>query len=597
MFEPKHIHAHTDTSVNTYNEHKITCMQMCVYTLLDAISLTWTYMHQTQVFALTDGNHQQAYDGLSHYIINRNNTCLFSHELLHDCWVTLATTRSSFWAYWAKYKRTCIFLAGGPEQVTAIKTFFEKDASYKHFKDACFDFKSLLKVDMKDIFACECNIIDKLRRLWMYDNGCNAEISACNRDASMLAENIIKVDEFHHTKNEGGHKNCSPFCSSENCAPLENVNTSYIEQVNSVLANAKTSAPYFAQENFIEYLEAIVMFYNMYQREKNLKMKAAGGMPPMPMAVKQCDAVCISIKSKHAHVVLPHEQPVIVEGQAPIIGVSVEDRMMIPDCHAREALRKLISADGVDLQEAELYLRDRQYLNPCLIPYIQWGDPVAGKVHLDQDLRVLEPVLKHFASNACELQNVPALIIDAVQKIAEGKLITGQERNMVMMHSPGIKELLVYDQLMPSSKHASVQASSPQESSARCSPNLCRLLSTCVTKSKNIISAGKVMRTEPVDDGWTPFERKIRTATIGPNRGIRWAYPNFQADIDLRKSKKRQHRPTNSCPKYPTFSANLMPGLFVVVCVGCRKIELVQMMPSHESPLTAYKAMYQRDWS
>jgi hypothetical protein len=479
-----------------------------------------------------------------------------------------------------------LYTAGNnPEEIQAIKDFFDKNASYKAFKDACFDFKTLLDVDMKGIFACECTLLDKVRRMFLYDNGCNAEKVACNRDATMLENTIIKVDEFHHAKNKGGHKNCSPFCSSACCACLVNVNTSYIEQVNSVLVNARTSAPFFAQDTFIEYLEAIVMFYNIDQQEKNSKRRAAGTMPKMHMAVKQCDAVCISIKHKHAYVQLPHEKPVSVGGEAPIVGVSVADRQMIPNCQARRVLAQLVSSDGADLHDAALYLRKEEYISKCLIPYIQWEEPIEGKVHLRADLKGLVPLLKHFASNACELQNIPALILPSVRKIADGHKITRDEKSTVQMHSPGMKQLLLYEQCL--------QRTTPASPSLQ----LVNLLRSCIRTCDRIITAGKAARTQPVDDGWTDYERKFRNATIAPNRPVIWAYPNFAADIELQKRKTGHDGELNTCSKYPTYSKNLMPGLFVVVCVGCGKIELVQMMPSHESPLTAYKAMYMRDWS
>jgi hypothetical protein len=550
---------------------------------------TYTHTHthtHTQVYALSGAGKEEAFDGVSLGIINRNNTSLFGHELLYNCWITLARTRSSFTAYWANYKRTCIFTAGdNPDDIRTITEFFDNRQSYKQFKDACFDYKTLLKVDVKGIFACECDVADRSRRHVMYDNACNAETVASNRDATFLEHNILKVDEFHHAKSRGGHQNCSPFCCSASCASLVNVNTSYIEQVNSVLVNARISAPFFAQDTFIEFMEGIVMFYNLDQQERNLRRRAEGTMLPMPMAVKQCDAVCISIKHQNAFIQLPNEKPVVVVGSEPISGVSVADRMMIPDLSARKVLRELLSRDGADAVEAEKYLRDEPYLHKCLVPYIQWQAGAAGKVHLSQELKPLSTWLKHLASNACELQNIPALILPAARKIACGQLITPEEKSLVQTHSPGLKQLLLYDLSLRTSGQ-SVPVISEQ---------LRELLHVCIKKCETIITSGKAPKHPTVDDGWTDHERKVRTATIAPNRPVISAYPDFTADRKLLKSKNAKE--DMLCSKYATFSKKLMPGLFVVVCIGCRKIEMVQMMPSYESPLTAYKAMYLRDWS
>jgi hypothetical protein len=540
-----------------------------------------------QVYAQTNGVQVHPFDGLSLGIINRDNKCLFAHELIRHCWVTLSKTRSSFHAFWAAHVRNCLYTLVTSESVQpdTLQEFLSKHSTYKLFMQACFDWKTLLQVDAQTVFACQCIPSNTHIRKWLYDNGCNTEQSACLRDATMLQNNIIKVDEWHHRS----HKDCSPLCGSGSDPCLVTINSSYIEQVNSIIGNAHTSAPHFSQEKWIEYLDGMIFFYNLEQHDKNLLKDMS-----IETVVKQCDATCIGIKKNKAYIEVPHERPAVVPGQPAIRGVSVADRMMIPCKETRRVLSALLSAQGALLTEAERYLRDSQFVDPVLVPYLQWTKISDDVVRVADCVKPLKPLLKHFASGSCELQNIPAVILDAVSKIASCQFITAEEELLVQMHSPGVSMLLTHDLKF----HPNVYAQQNFEEAPKISAELQGLLQRCISKCQNIISSGRAPVLPPPDHGWTAFEKKIRTGTIAPNRPETRSYPDFVADHDLeRRKNNEQSNDGSACSKYHTFSRNLVPGLFVVVCVGCRKIELAQMMPSHESPLTAYRAMYLRDWS
>ena len=148
----------------------------------------------------------------------------------------------------------------------------------------------------------------------------------------------------------------------------------------------------------------------------------------------------------------------------------------------------------------------------------------------------------------------------------------------------GMKDLLHHDEIV---LLAGTLLRAPN---CNISSHLQDLLKLCVEKCENILNCALETDHAPPQDNLTCFERKMRTATVAPNREAVRAYPNFSADLQLAQECR------NHCSKYPTPAHNLMPGMFMVVCVGCGKIELVQLMPSYESPLTAYKVMYLRDW-
>jgi hypothetical protein len=543
------------------------------------------FLWALQVCSMSDGSRTKDFDGLHLGIINRDNKHLFAHELLHNCWTTLANSRTSFSSYWTTYRQTCLFTAnsGDEDDYNHLKDFFQKKSSYNLFLDACFDWKTLLQVDLEAIFACECHVLNKLLKILLYDNGCNLEEAICNRDATLLRELIIKIDEFHFSKNKGGHKCCSPYFCSSSSASLADANTSYMEQTNSVLVHAKTIAPFLSQPRFIVYLETCCMFYNISKQQKNAEKRASGVQPVRDVAVKQCDAVCLAIKRKHACVQLPHEKPVVINGQPPIIGINTVGRMMIPYLATRQVLTALLSKAGAPQEDAELYLHNAEHIHSALIPYIKFEQhSVPGRVRLADDMVWLKPTLLHWASNACELQHIPVPAIPAVKKIIQGVKLNPGELQNIRMYAPGIKALLAHD------PHAA-----PQKEGVTLSQQLKVLLEACTLLCENILRSGASDHLDPPHVGWTKFERKIRTATISPNHPEKRAYPSFEADRKL----SQQDASKQGCSKFATFSRNLMPGLFVVVCVGCGKIEYVQMMPSHESPLTAYKAMYLRDWS
>lgn len=397
-----------------------------------------TYIHaQTlcQVFAQTDGEHQHDFDGLSMAIINRNNKVLFTHELLHNTWVAFTKSRTSFTGQWNIHCANFLYAstACSSEDRQTITEFLKKKSSYKLFKQACFDWKRLLSLDLSSIFACQCQVVDTDNLVWLYDNICNLEISACIRDPSLLKHNINKTDDFHQRRHQGGHKECSPYCGSKECAALQNCNTSYIEQVNAVMGNMKTTAAHSTQDTCVDFMEGVVMLYNLQQVQKNKERV----MPIMQHAVKQCDATCISIKRNKALIQLPHEKPVVVPGQRGIYGAGVEKRMVIPDHHSRRVLAQLLSKEGATLTDATKYLRSADHIHPSLIPYTQWVEFGEDRVRLAPQLRTLGTVLKHFSSNSCELQHIPALVLPVVKAIMSGCDVGTGDMMLLQTYSPG----------------------------------------------------------------------------------------------------------------------------------------------------------------
>ncbi|XP_076110329.1 uncharacterized protein LOC143079061 [Mytilus galloprovincialis] len=92
----------------------------------------------------------------------------------------------------------------------------------------------------------------------IYDNACNLQNYALNRDPAFFKETKFVVDNLHW-KN---HKGCSKVYHAKEHPSLSGINTQMVEQNNSKLQKLKSQLSYMNYDNFILHLKFFLWYCN-----------------------------------------------------------------------------------------------------------------------------------------------------------------------------------------------------------------------------------------------------------------------------------------------------------------------------------------------
>lgn len=541
-----------------------------------------------------------------------------------------------------------------------ISKLLKQPSTANYMVDAIFDYMSLLDLPYDQLFRCACDVPkdQKQRLIGVYDNACHWLTATLIRFPSLGDQMMTYVDAMHHS----AHSNCSPACNSKLSAITSAFNHSLNEQKNRFINHMKSSASFMKQARMMEYIRYHLAILNMLQTGVDLVLSDVlqqhRNIKPITGLAHQSlifDGVGIKCPKKSCHMDRPWELPYDKDqmkgkgASSLYVGCTVDRTVMIPCPKQRGTLAKLLQGTGAKcgvpqtaVSELKTWLREHK--KSALLPYVDTvvlsdaADSQTPFCTLNQDsLKLILPVLKHWASPVPELQVIPAALMLTVSQILTTKSITPQQNREITSYSELLRLLVLHDKRRKSNSDFSTNSGDEDSEAASgnatpLSPTMVALLKEMLytsqrcldgesgahkTKGWPIVSPklGAEADLECEREGWSHM---VRSGSYFPGNPVFRRLQYCKHDFLNEQSRKRRDNKNQdpegvkeaaqelkmesermglTCNKYKEKSSKLTPGLFTVFCLGCSVCVGFELMDDPESPLTAFKIFAHRAWT
>jgi len=186
------------------------------------------------------------YDGNDDAVINVDDKCLFTWELVRKYLLELRTAQTNFSRFVSSMQEIWVMCIEDSEPLqilfpvlrttnsTSTEPLKQLRTSFSH---AVHGYITLLHIDWNDMFRCRCEFVDNAKGTYVYDNACNVVVFAQNRDPKVFDKYAFHCDNFHHKHGSTGkgHRNCGPGTNMVNAGihNPEYYHGNMIEQKNS----------------------------------------------------------------------------------------------------------------------------------------------------------------------------------------------------------------------------------------------------------------------------------------------------------------------------------------------------------------------------
>ena len=134
----------------------------------------------------------------------------------------------------------------------AINGLLGRPCLVDRFTDAVFDLITLLDIDYKMLFTCQCkgDYLDPDHLIITYDNSCKLFEYILNRWPAMANHVDCVIDPLH----QSGHVKCTPLYHSKKNLATKHMNSSLVEQKNKFIQHLASTVAHMGQIRVMVYI-------------------------------------------------------------------------------------------------------------------------------------------------------------------------------------------------------------------------------------------------------------------------------------------------------------------------------------------------------